>query len=68
MQRHFPRLKARNSGDMKWKKFLYRLVCGSEGFVLCPAPVCSDCDDFASCFGAEEGVAQLSHVYREERA
>jgi nitrogen fixation protein NifQ len=68
MQRHFPRLKTRNSGDMKWKKFLYRMVCGSEGFVLCPAPVCSDCDDFASCFGSEEGVAQLSHVYREERA
>jgi nitrogen fixation protein NifQ len=67
MQRHFPRLKTRNSGDMKWKKFLYRLVCGSEGFVLCPAPVCSDCDDFASCFGSEEGVAQLSHAYREER-
>jgi nitrogen fixation protein NifQ len=67
MQRHFPRLKTRNSGDMKWKKFLYRLVCGAEGFVLCPAPVCSDCDDFASCFGSEEGVAQLSHAYREER-
>ncbi|WP_294537353.1 nitrogen fixation protein NifQ [uncultured Rhodoblastus sp.] len=67
MQRHFPRLKTRNSGDMKWKKFLYRLVCGSEGFVLCPAPVCSDCDDFAACFGSEEGVAQLSHTYREER-
>jgi len=67
MQRHFPRLKARNSGDMKWKKFLYRMVCGSEGFTLCPAPVCSDCDDFASCFGAEEGVAQLTHAYREER-
>jgi nitrogen fixation protein NifQ len=67
MERHFPRLKARNSGDMKWKKFLYRLVCGSEGFTLCPAPVCSDCNDFASCFGSEEGVAQLTHVYREER-
>jgi len=67
MERHFPRLKARNSGDMKWKKFLYRLVCGSEGFTLCPAPLCSDCDDFSSCFGSEEGVAQLTHVYREER-
>jgi nitrogen fixation protein NifQ len=67
MERHFPRLKARNSGDMKWKKFLYRMVCGSEGFTLCPAPVCSDCDDFASCFGSEEGVAQLTHAYREER-
>jgi nitrogen fixation protein NifQ len=64
MERHFPRLKARNSGDMKWKKFLYRMVCASEGFTLCPAPVCSDCDDFASCFGTEEGVAQLSHAYR----
>jgi nitrogen fixation protein NifQ len=67
MLRHFPRLKARNSGDMKWKKFLYRMVCGSEGFTLCPSPVCSDCDDFASCFGSEEGVAQMSHSYREER-
>lgn len=67
MERHFPRLKARNAGDMKWKKFLYRLVCGSEGFTLCPAPVCSDCNDFASCFGSEEGVAQLTHIYREER-
>jgi nitrogen fixation protein NifQ len=67
MQTHFPRLKVRNSGDMKWKKFLYRMVCGSEGFTLCPAPICSDCDDFAACFGAEEGVAQLSHAYREER-
>ncbi|WP_298427477.1 nitrogen fixation protein NifQ [Rhodoblastus sp.] len=67
MERHFPRLKARNSADMKWKKFLYRMVCASEGFALCPAPVCSDCDDFASCFGTEEGVAQLSHACREER-
>jgi nitrogen fixation protein NifQ len=67
MQRHFTRLKAKNVGDMKWKKFLYRLVCGSEGFTLCPAPVCSDCDDFASCFGSEEGVAQLTHIYNEER-
>jgi nitrogen fixation protein NifQ len=67
MERHFSRLKARNSGDMKWKKFLYRMVCGSEGFTLCPAPVCSDCDDFSACFGSEEGVAQLSHAYREER-
>lgn len=68
MERHFPRLKARNSGDMKWKKFLYRMVCGSEGFTLCPAPVCSDCDDFSSCFGSEDGVAQLTHAYREETA
>jgi len=67
MTRHFARLKAKNSADMKWKKFIYRMVCASEGFSLCPAPVCSDCDDFASCFGSEEGLARLAHFY-EQRA
>ncbi len=62
MQRHFSTLARRNSGDMKWKKFLYRLVCRSEGFSLCVAPVCSDCDDFANCFGAEDGEARLARV------
>lgn len=66
MQRHFSRLKERNQGDMKWKKFLYRMVCATEGFTLCPAPVCSECDDFSSCFGSEEGVAQLTHSYTED--
>lgn len=65
MQRHFPRLKHRNSGDMKWKKFLYRMVCGSEGFTLCPSPVCSDCHDYASCFGSEEGVAQIAATHHD---
>ncbi len=67
MTRHFPDIKARNSGDMKWKKFLYRMVCAAEGFLLCPAPVCSECDDFVGCFGDEEGVAQLSHANCEDR-
>jgi nitrogen fixation protein NifQ len=62
MGRHFTTLAERNSGDMKWKKFLYRLVCRSEGFSLCVAPVCSDCDDFENCFGAEDGEAMLARV------
>lgn len=62
MNRHFTALAERNSGDMKWKKFLYRLVCRSEGFSLCVAPVCSECDDFANCFGAEDGEAMLARV------
>lgn len=62
MNRHFATLARRNSGDMKWKKFLYRLVCGSEGFTLCVAPVCSDCDDFMNCFGAEDGEARLARA------
>ncbi|WP_245407807.1 nitrogen fixation protein NifQ, partial [Rhodoblastus acidophilus] len=67
MTRHFTRLKQKNSADMKWKKFISRMVCASEGFSLCPAPVCSDCDDFASCFGSEEGISRLAHIY-EQRA
>jgi nitrogen fixation protein NifQ len=67
MARHFTRLKLKNSADMKWKKFIYRMVCASEGFSLCPAPVCSECGDFASCFGSEEGPAKLAHIFNEQR-
>jgi nitrogen fixation protein NifQ len=67
MQRHFTGLKLKNSADMKWKKFIYRMVCASEGFSLCPAPVCSECGDFASCFGSEEGPAKLAHIFNEQR-
>jgi len=62
MQRHFARLAEKNNNDMKWKKFLYRLVCRSEGFTLCSAPVCSECDDFSACFGAEDGEALLARL------
>jgi nitrogen fixation protein NifQ len=60
--RHFPRLQERNSKDMKWKKFFYRLICRSEGFSLCAAPVCTDCDDFDDCFGVEDGETKLAHI------
>lgn len=60
MGRHFAPLARKNSQDMKWKKFLYRMVCGTEGFTLCTAPVCSECDDFAHCFGAEDGESRLA--------
>lgn len=62
MTRHFARLAERNQHNMKWKKFLYRMVCRSEGFSLCTAPVCSVCDDFADCFGAEDGEARLARI------
>jgi len=62
MQRHFPGLALRNSGDMKWKKFFYRMMCSSEQFRLCAAPVCSECDDFDACFGSEDGEALLARV------
>ena len=68
MERHFTRLKLKNSADMKWKKFIYRMICASEGFSLCPAPVCSECAEFASCFGSEDGPAKLAQLYNEQRA
>lgn len=62
MQRHFTALASKNRNDMKWKKFLYRMVCSTEGFSLCTAPVCSECEDFAVCFGAEDGEALLARI------
>ncbi len=62
MRRHFAPLAEKNRGDMKWKKFLYRMVCGAEGFTLCTSPVCSECDDFQVCFGAEDGESRLARL------
>lgn len=61
MERHFPRLASKNRSDMKWKKFLYRTICRDEGFGLCVAPVCTECTDYAHCFGEESGAQLLVH-------
>jgi len=50
---NFPALASLNTGDMKWKKFLYRQFCSSEGIYVCPAPSCGVCKDYAKCFGPE---------------
>ena len=50
---NFPALARDNTGDMKWKKFLYRQVCSREGIYVCPAPSCGVCKDYAKCFGPE---------------
>ena len=55
MGRHFKALVERNSRDMKWKKFLYRVLCRDEGMGFCAAPVCTECDDYETCFGEEMG-------------
>lgn len=68
MERYFGGLARRNSSDMKWKRFLYRMVCSSEGFVFCSAPVCTECEDFDDCFGDESGESRLARIRNEERA
>lgn len=50
---NFPALARANTGDMKWKKFLYRQLCARDGTYVCPAPSCGVCADYARCFGPE---------------
>lgn len=50
----FPALAALNTGDMKWKKFIYRHYCQRDGIYVCPAPSCAECVDYAKCFSPEE--------------
>ena len=53
MRYWFPALVARNHGDMKWKKFLYRQLCEREALFICKAPSCAECSDRPLCFGPE---------------
>jgi len=54
LRRNFPELVARNSKDMKWKKFLYKQLCEAEGLYVCRAPSCEVCHDYPQCFGPED--------------
>jgi nitrogen fixation protein NifQ len=51
---NFPELAARNTQDMKWKKFIYKQLCEAEGLYLCRAPSCNVCVDYQRCYGSEE--------------
>ncbi len=50
----FPTLSARNTGNMKWKKFLYKQLCDAAEAPLCKAPSCAVCSDYTVCFGNED--------------
>lgn len=65
MNKHFEPLASRNINNMKWKKFFYRMICRDEGFRLCTAPSCAECDDFSVCFGEESGESLLARNRRE---
>ena len=60
MRERFPALAARNTQNMKWKKFFYRCLCEMEGFSLCAAPSCAECSDYTGCFGEETGASRLA--------
>lgn len=67
MERRFASLAARNDKNMRWKRFIYRLMCENDGFVMCATPVCSNCADYHDCFGEEEGISRLSADRTRER-
>lgn len=54
LKHNFPEMAARNSKDMKWKKFLYKQLCEAEGLYVCRAPSCEVCKDYSLCFGNED--------------
>ena len=64
LSRHFRSLHAGNTGNMRWKKYFYRVLCEAEGFSLCAAPSCAVCTDFNDCFGAEDGLSRLAGLRR----
>jgi nitrogen fixation protein NifQ len=65
LSRHFAPIAGRNINNMRWKRFFYRALCESDGFVMCSTPVCTDCRDFDLCFGEESGESQLARRRRE---
>lgn len=64
LARHFRTLHAGNTGNMRWKKYFYRVLCEAEGFSLCTAPSCAVCTDFNNCFGVEDGLSRLADLRR----
>jgi nitrogen fixation protein NifQ len=54
MMQNFPVLAAKNTRNMKWKKFLYKQLCEREGINACRAPSCEVCTDYQKCFGPED--------------
>ncbi|AWL98747.2 nitrogen fixation protein NifQ [Bradyrhizobium amphicarpaeae] len=65
LARHFAPLAARNTRNMRWKRFFYRMLCEDDGFVMCTTPVCTQCNDFDACFGEESGESRMAERRRE---
>jgi len=54
IQRNFPRLHARNTRNMRWKKFFYKRLCEDEGLYICRSPSCEVCPDYSKCFNPDD--------------
>jgi len=65
LSQHFGPIADRNTQNMRWKRFFYRALCESDGFVMCTTPVCTECRDFDLCFGEESGESRMADRRRE---
>jgi nitrogen fixation protein NifQ len=65
LTRHFASIAARNTKNMRWKRFFYRMLCEDDGLVMCSTPVCTQCRDFELCFGDESGESRLAYQRRQ---
>jgi nitrogen fixation protein NifQ len=65
LMRHFAPLARKNTKNMRWKRFFYRMLCEDDGFVMCTTPVCTQCNDFDLCFGEESGESRMAVRRRE---
>jgi nitrogen fixation protein NifQ len=65
LMRHFGPLARRNTNNMRWKRFFYRMLCEDDGFVMCTTPVCTQCNDFELCFGDESGESRMADRRRQ---
>ena len=65
LARHFGPIAVRNTRNMRWKRFFYRMLCEDDGLVMCSTPVCTNCNDFDLCFGDESGESRMAERRRE---
>jgi len=65
LARHFGPIAVRNTKNMRWKRFFYRMLCEDDGLVMCSTPVCTNCNDFNLCFGDESGESRMAERRRE---
>jgi nitrogen fixation protein NifQ len=54
LKNNFPKMVTQNVYDMKWKKFIYKQLCETEGIYVCRSPSCEYCADYLNCFGDED--------------
>jgi nitrogen fixation protein NifQ len=57
---YFPRLRALNAGNMRWKRFFYRQLCERAQVFACRAPSCDRCSEYALCFAPPVAEAPRS--------